>query len=174
MQRSKFGDAQFVRVSDNSPMKALNLKLVAKSTGAKRSASASGSKTPLRANISDTVVDKKALTTAKTSSKRIATSSPVEVPLRTITIRFGSATTKAAPPSASQWQRNVETGRLALARAANAIATPGITVRDAMGVPMFRADPNARGGLIRELNNEIECGRIVNGKFEVSPKPRKK
>lgn len=85
-----------------------------------------------------------------------------------IIIKFGSVTVVADPPTKSEIKRNIKAGQRALARALNAIVTPGVNVNLPSGVPLYRADSEKRGYIIRELNGKRESGVVENGKFKAS------
>jgi hypothetical protein len=81
-------------------------------------------------------------------------------------IKFGNVTVVADPLSKSEIKRNVKAGQRALARALKAIITPGVDVKLPSGVPLYRADSEKRGHIIRELDGKSESGVIENGKFK--------
>jgi hypothetical protein len=64
-------------------------------------------------------------------------------------------------------KRGVDASRLALRRIAAKLARPGVKLERTKGVPHFRADPENRGVLIRQLDDKLERG-IFNGRdFQV-------
>jgi len=86
------------------------------------------------------------------------------------TVRFGSVVVSAASPKQVELRRNVNTGQAALARAATKIVKAGVTLPAGGSVPLYRADPQDPGRLIRELNGKTSSGVFVGGKFKVSTK----
>lgn len=82
-------------------------------------------------------------------------------------IKFGSVTVVADPLSKSEIKRNIKEGQRALARALNAIIIPGVKLHVPKGVPLYRADSEKRGYIIRELDGKRESGVVLkNGKFK--------
>jgi hypothetical protein len=73
----------------------------------------------------------------------------------------------AAQVQPEEWQRNVDSGRAALARAVPKLAKAGVVLKMADSVPRFRADPKDPSRLIREVNGKVETGQFVNGRFRV-------
>ena len=81
-------------------------------------------------------------------------------------VRFGRVVVEAAKPSPDQAKRNIAAGRSALGRAKTALLKPGVHVRVAADVPLYHADPNTPGLLVRTLNGRITRGRLVAGRFK--------
>jgi len=84
-------------------------------------------------------------------------------------ITIGSTTVRVDEPSAAQVRRGVEQSTKALDALVRAVARPGVKLGPEHGtrVPLYRADPEHAGGLIRKLNGVEERGVIKNGKFKV-------
>ena len=85
-------------------------------------------------------------------------------------VRFGSVVVSAASPKQVELRRNVNTGQAALARVATRIVKAGVSLPAGGSVPLYRADPQDPGRLIRELNGKTSTGVFVGGKFKVSTK----
>lgn len=84
----------------------------------------------------------------------------------TVEIRFGGVVVKAPIPAKQVELRNVAAGRNALTRAKATLARPGVEVRATSGVPLYHADPDSPGLLVRTLNGRTTRGRFVGGKFK--------
>jgi len=85
-------------------------------------------------------------------------------------ITVGTTTVRVGEPSATQVRRNVAQSTKALGDLVRAIARlPGVKLSPEHGtrIPLYRADPDRPGGLIRKLNGVEERGVIKNGKFKV-------
>jgi len=86
----------------------------------------------------------------------------------TVKVKFGSVTVKVTAPSAAVVKRNVIAGQMALARAKARILKPGVRIASKRGVPLFHADPDQPGRLIRELDGEVQSGHFVDGTFKTA------
>jgi hypothetical protein len=84
------------------------------------------------------------------------------------TVRFGNVTLTVDAPPQAEIDRNIERGRQALARGLKRFLKPGIRLRAQRGVPLFHADPDHPGFLIRTLDGVVERGVIENGVFKVT------
>ncbi len=80
-------------------------------------------------------------------------------------VTFGAVTVEVPVPSSEEVARNVKAGQAALARAKKLIITPGVKLNPPKGVPLFHADPDRPGCLVRVLNGKSEHGTFVGGKF---------
>jgi hypothetical protein len=85
-------------------------------------------------------------------------------------VRFGTTVVSASSPKQVDLRRNVHTGQAALARVATKIVKAGVSLPTGGSVPLYRADPQDSGRLIRELNGRISMGVFVGGKFKVTSK----
>jgi hypothetical protein len=81
-------------------------------------------------------------------------------------IRFGSVLVEASAPSKSAAKRNIEAGSAAMGRVSRALSRPGVKVELGKDVPLYKADPDRVGYLIRTLKGSQQSGRIVGGKFK--------
>ena len=97
--------------------------------------------------------DHAATSRAKRSSKRS-------------TITFGSVTIKGSRLPIEEMRRNIASGNSALGRAAKAFVKAGVKLHRGKNIPLYRADPEDPGVLIRELNGRIERGALVDGEFK--------
>lgn len=88
------------------------------------------------------------------------------------TVTFGAVSVNAVSPKVGEMRRNVTTGQQALARAVTKLVKPGVAVKTANSIPLFRADPQDPSRLIREVNGKVATGRFVNGKFKVQSTKR--
>lgn len=84
----------------------------------------------------------------------------------TVEIHFGGVVVKASLPAKKVELRNVAEGRSALVRAKATLSRPGVEVRAVSGVPLYHADPDSPGLLVRTLNGRTTRGRFVGGKFK--------
>ncbi len=66
-------------------------------------------------------------------------------------------------------KRNIKAGQDALARAMRKIIKPGVVIKPIKDVPLYYADQNRKGIIIRELNGIRETGIFKNGKFKKCP-----
>ncbi|QDQ28466.1 hypothetical protein FNU76_20055 [Chitinimonas arctica] len=82
-------------------------------------------------------------------------------------LTFGSVIVEVSALDRAEIQRNVKVGQAALARAKNTIVQAGVDLPEQEGVPLFHADPNRPGKLVRELDGKREIGSFVNGIFLV-------
>lgn len=80
-------------------------------------------------------------------------------------VTFGAVTVEVPVPGSEEVARNVKAGQAALARAKKLIITPGVKLTHPQGVPLFHADPDHPGRLVRVLNGKSEHGTFVGGKF---------
>jgi len=78
---------------------------------------------------------------------------------------YGRLVVRAAALTKAAEKKNIAEGRSALKRAKAALVRPGVQVKIKDGVPMYHADPNKPGFLVRTLNGETARGRLVGGKF---------
>ena len=83
-------------------------------------------------------------------------------------IQFGSVKVRAPAPDAEELEVNIEAGRLALRRAKKAFMKAGVSLRHGKDIPRYRVDPKRPDILIREMGNQIERGRLVNGSFVIA------
>lgn len=83
-----------------------------------------------------------------------------------VEVRFGSVTVHTSAPSKAIEERNIAEGRSALTRAKSALARSGVQVRVGSNVPLYHADPDSPGLLVRTLNGRTTRGRFVGGKFK--------
>ena len=83
------------------------------------------------------------------------------------TVTFGAVSVSAVSPKVGEMRRNVTIGQAALARVVPRLVKPGVAVKTAVSVPLFRADPKDPSRLIREVNGKVATGKFVNGKFKV-------
>lgn len=83
------------------------------------------------------------------------------------TVTFGAVSVNANSPKVGEMRRNVSIGQAALARAVPKLAKPGVAVKTAGSIPLFRADPQDPSRLIREMNGKVATGKFVDGKFKV-------
>ena len=82
-------------------------------------------------------------------------------------IRFGSSIIfNIQPPNKVNTKRNIKAGQNALARAMWKITKPGVVIKRIKDVPLYYADPNRKGIIIRERNGIRETGIFKNGKFK--------
>ena len=85
-------------------------------------------------------------------------------------IRFGSSIiVDIQPPNKVSTKRNIKAGQDALARAMWKIIKPGVVIKPIKDVPLYYADPNRKGIIIRELNGKRELGIFKNSKFKQCP-----
>ncbi len=82
-------------------------------------------------------------------------------------VEFGSVKVAVSTPKQSKVRRNVIDGQIALARAMNKIVKPGVKINAAKGVPLFHAESEHPGLIVRELNGKRALGSFVNGKFRI-------
>lgn len=99
-----------------------------------------------------------------TASARKAGSAPVVFE----NVRYGTVTMKIQRPSATTVASNVAAGHKALERARTKILKPGVTITVHKGVPLYSADPDYPGTLIRKLDGKVQRGRFVDGKFRAA------
>lgn len=118
--------------------------------------------TETRATSAKLLVDVRA-----TMSKKIKPTT-AKTARMTASVKFGSVTVKATAPSNAVVKRNIAAGQLALARAKTKILNPGVTISSEKGVPLFHADPNRPGLLIRILDGKEQSGKFVDGKFKAA------
>jgi DNA-binding XRE family transcriptional regulator len=64
-------------------------------------------------------------------------------------------------------KRNIKAGQDALARAMWKMTKPGVVIKRKKDVPLYYADPNRKGIIIRELNGKRELGIFKKGKFKI-------
>jgi hypothetical protein len=83
-------------------------------------------------------------------------------------VRYGTVTMKIKRPSATTVAFNVKAGQIALERARTKILKPGVTITVHKGVPLYSADPDHPGMLIRKLDGKVQRGRFVDGKFKAA------
>ncbi len=83
-------------------------------------------------------------------------------------VRYGTVTMKIRRPSATTVASNVAAGQKALERARTKILKPGVTITLHKGVPLYSADPDHPGTLIRKLDGKVQRGRFVDGKFKAA------
>jgi hypothetical protein len=83
-----------------------------------------------------------------------------------VRVTFGSTTIVAVRPSPSELRSNILEGQRALARARDAIITPGVKVDLPKGVPFYHAHPEKPGYIIRDLDGKQETGMVENGMFK--------
>jgi hypothetical protein len=84
------------------------------------------------------------------------------------TVKFGSVTVEVRAPRKADVKRNIKAGQLSLARVRTKIVKPGVKIEFAKGIPLFHADPDCPGKLIRERDGKRERGVFLNGKFKRS------
>jgi len=99
-------------------------------------------------------------------SKEFGDTSPKE-DVGHLYVEFGSVTVSVSTPKKSKVRRNVIDGQIALARAISKIVKPGIKINAAKGVPLFHAESEHPGLIVRELNGKRALGSFVNGKFRI-------
>jgi hypothetical protein len=99
----------------------------------------------------------------KTGKTGAATSSLVKV-------RFGSVTVETLTPAKTEVQRNVKSGQSALKRVSSKMHKPGVVLAQIKNVPVYHADPNVPGQIVRELNGVAQPGTFINGKFKPASK----
>lgn len=97
---------------------------------------------------------------------RKAKSAAVKLARLAMTVKFGSVTVEVIAPRKAEVKRNIQAGQSALARAKTKLVKHGVKIKAAKGVPLFHADPELPGQLIRELNGKRERGVFENGKFK--------
>ncbi|MBY0467581.1 MAG: hypothetical protein K2Q07_01235 [Burkholderiaceae bacterium] len=107
-----------------------------------------------------------AKTTRSASTGRMVLNT-VKVGAAYSTVTFGTVSVNAVSPKVGEIRRNVTIGQAALARAVPRLVKPGVAVKTAGSVPLFRADPQDPSRLIREVNGKAVTGKFVNGKFKV-------
>jgi len=86
---------------------------------------------------------------------------------RNLCVEFGSVRVSVSTPKKSKVRRNVIDGQIALARAISKIVKPGVKINAAKGVPLFHAESEHPGLIVRELNGKRTIGSFVNGKFRI-------
>lgn len=82
-------------------------------------------------------------------------------------ITYGDVTIQASSPSKDVVEANIRRSSEALERFASAIVKPGVSLGRKKGVPRYFADPDDRGIFWRQLNGQLERGRLIDGRFEV-------
>ena len=65
-------------------------------------------------------------------------------------------------------RRNIKKGQIALARAMEKIVKPGVKLDVDRGVPLFHADSEHPGKIVRELDGRRAIGKFIDGKFKIS------
>jgi len=78
---------------------------------------------------------------------------------------FGSVTVEGPGPTKAETKSNVRAGQTGLARALRTLVKSGIKLDLPDGVPLFHADSEQPGLLIRVQNGKRERGRFVDGVF---------
>ena len=77
----------------------------------------------------------------------------------------GNVTVLVKPPSKAEIRRNIKSGQSAMKRGLKVIAKPGVTL-EPRTTPIYYADPEHPGKIIRELNGEKVSGTFsINGRF---------
>jgi hypothetical protein len=115
---------------------------------------------------------KKAIKSSSGKRKRagavsILLSSESDAKTKHARIKFGAVTVDSRTPRKSEIRRNVVVGQLALKRAKSRIIKPGVTIHAGANIPLYHADPEKPGKLIRILNGKQDRGVFVNGRFIV-------
>ena len=79
---------------------------------------------------------------------------------------FGSFKMKA-PVRDDEWKANIKLGQQAMMEVQATLAKPGVKLRVRKGVPLYRADPERPGRLIRRVGDKEDRGIIENGVFKI-------
>lgn len=82
-----------------------------------------------------------------------------------VKVQFGSVTVETLTPAKAEVQRNVKSGQSALKRVSSRMLKPGVVLTQSDDVPVYHADPNVPGRIVRELNGIAQTGTFINGKF---------
>jgi hypothetical protein len=85
---------------------------------------------------------------------------------RVATFRFGGFTVKTRARD-EEWAHNIGLGQEAMQKIQAALVKPGVKLRTPKATPLFRADPDRPGQLIRVLDGKEERGIIVDGVFKI-------
>ncbi len=83
-------------------------------------------------------------------------------------MRFGDATIVAPQLSATKLQENLAHSARVLDAAMRAVQHPGVRISRRKGVPLYYADENYPGKIVRELNGQREVGVVEDSTFVVT------
>jgi hypothetical protein len=81
-------------------------------------------------------------------------------------VKFGDVTVWAPKATAAKLNQGVRASTEALERAVKRLTRPGIRLHRKKGVPLYSADPDDPGILIRELDGKVERGVFKDGGFK--------
>ena len=82
-------------------------------------------------------------------------------------VKYGAVTVRAGQPSEAEVLANIEQGNRALRRLVSALDKPGVHIRARKGIPLYHADPDHPGYLIRELDGRQDRGRFEGEVFRI-------
>ena len=83
-------------------------------------------------------------------------------------VKFGDVVVTTRKPSKAELQQNVDFSSAALARANAGLVRPGIRIYPKKDVPLYFADPDNPGGIIRKLNGTLQRGVVEDGQFKAT------
>jgi len=81
-------------------------------------------------------------------------------------IQFGSVLINSPALDAKAGRQGRAESQRALQALGQALGRPGVTLKEARGVPYYSADPQHPGVIIRRLDGKIAQGRVITGKFK--------
>jgi hypothetical protein len=100
-----------------------------------------------------------------TKAKKVAAKPATKTKAPTLVVRVGAVTVEMPRPTGIEIQRNIKTGQSALKRAGVVFAKPGVTLPPRADAPLYYADPDHPGRLVREAGGKRAVGQFVNGRF---------
>ena len=83
-------------------------------------------------------------------------------------VKFGSVTVMVRTPTEAEVQRNVDRSTEALARGLKRLLRPGVRLYPKKGVPLFYADEDHPGKIVRMLDGKRDLGVYEDGDFKVT------
>ena len=83
-------------------------------------------------------------------------------------VKCGSVTVMVRTPTEAEVQRNVDRSTEALARGLKRLLRPGVRLYPKRGVPLFFADEDHPGKIVRLLDGKRDLGILEDGDFKVT------
>lgn len=82
-------------------------------------------------------------------------------------VKVGGVVILGDKASAAQVRRSVALSSDMLGRLASKVAKPGVRLYASKSVPLYSADPDHPGRVVRKLNGKVDRGVLENGAFKV-------
>lgn len=88
-----------------------------------------------------------------------------EIPKARVTVRFGDVVVEGVSPGENVVTNNIIAGQKSLERASKTLLKAGVQLGQTRSIPLYSADPERSGIIVRELAGRKEKGKFIDGRF---------